>query len=138
MEWGYGNTFYQNTLERVNDVLCLFVSYLSQLHIRITFLFLAILFNFYNCTRFTIFRGLNQILLLNGALLLHYQQVAVFQYHYICRTVYSRFFYALEKSLRHATLSLHQQQDLFIQYCVTIYTVYSSKNYDFVQLFSHP
>lgn len=68
---GYGNIQYQNTLERVNDALFLFVNGL-KLYIRITFLFLAILFNCNSSTRFTTLRGLNQILLLNGALLFHY------------------------------------------------------------------
>lgn len=48
------------------------------------------------------------------------------------------FFYALEKSLTHATPFLHEQLDLFIQYCVTIFTVYSPMNYEVVQLFNQP
>lgn len=47
-------------------------------------------------------------------------------------------FYALEKSLTHATPFLHEQLDLFIQYCVTIFTVYSPMNYEVVQLFNQP
>lgn len=38
-EWGYGNTVYQNTLERVNDVLCLFVNYLKATYSNHGFIF---------------------------------------------------------------------------------------------------